>query len=184
MLYKYIHIYLDSICTYICIYITYIVVEKEQSYTKLLTWRKPWRSRWNQSEWEGHTAFYRNTDVRRHRVMVTRKAFDAQIQGWERSTQRSVVNAVRFLLLLLTNRLANKQTCIWNMRCLVCNTFNQRWCLVGGFLGKPHTHRKLSYKTLHKAHVLMLRHFLWHTENTLGCVCVCAWVCECIYTAH
>lgn len=34
MLYKYTRIYLDSIWTYICIYITYIVVEKEQSYAK------------------------------------------------------------------------------------------------------------------------------------------------------
>lgn len=149
MLYKYIHIYLDSICTYICIYITYIVVEKEQSYTKLLTWRKPWRSRWNQSEWEGHTGVYRNTDVRRHRVMVTRKAFDDGYKVENAVQQRSVVNAVRFLLLLLTNRLTNKQTCILNMRCFVCNTFNQRWCLVRGFLGKPHTHRKLSSSIKH-----------------------------------
>lgn len=35
MLYKYIQIYLDSICTYICIYITYIVVKEEQSHAKL-----------------------------------------------------------------------------------------------------------------------------------------------------
>lgn len=34
MLYKYIHIYLDSIWMYICIYVIYTVVEKEQIYAK------------------------------------------------------------------------------------------------------------------------------------------------------